>query len=169
MARKTMAIMAIWVILAFSWATPGTANQPPTTNAPTMPPQAAVSPYNAPYPTNPTTTPPQPAQPLTCDQITAAAAAIGWPEKELPTLRRVSHAESRCTDTAHNPKDPHTGSYGTMQINGFWCTPNRYWPQGWLQTHGIVTTCTDLFDLHTNLTAALAIWRTTGWGAWTTY
>jgi len=68
---------------------------------------------------------------------------------------------------AFNPSDPNNGSYGIMQINGFWCQPSRYWPNGYLQAYGLLTECTDLYDRETNLRAALAIYRySNGWRAW---
>jgi hypothetical protein len=65
--------------------------------------------------------------------------------------------------------DPNGGSYGIMQINGFWCIPNTHWPTGWLQAQGLVTTCDDLYSATANLQAALAIWQDSGWQAWSTY
>jgi hypothetical protein len=54
-----------------------------------------------------------------------------------------------------------------MQINYFWCKPSQYWPNGYLQAHGLLKDCAELFDLETNLRAALAIYRySEGWRAW---
>lgn len=104
-----------------------------------------------------------------CDDVVALAGSLGWPQNELPTLKRVAHAESRCHAWQHNYRDPHGGSYGIMQINGFWCLPNANYPLGWLQQKGIVASCDDLFSATANLTAALAIWQETGWHAWSTF
>jgi hypothetical protein len=82
--------------------------------------------------------------------------------------------ESRCQPDAHNPTDPHGGSYGLMQINGFWCQPSRYNASGWLQAQGLLQTCTDLYNPYTNLLAAKAIYDygiergNCPWGPWTT-
>jgi hypothetical protein len=104
-----------------------------------------------------------------CDDVVSLAASLGWPASELDTLRRVANAESRCMPWAHNASDPNGGSYGIMQINGFWCIPNTYWPTGWLQAHGLASSCDDLYSATANLQAALAIWHNSGWQAWSTY
>jgi hypothetical protein len=104
-----------------------------------------------------------------CGDVVSLAASLGWPVSELDTLRRVANAESSCQPWAHNATDPHTGSYGLMQINGFWCQPNTEWPTGWLQAQGLVSSCNDLYSATANLQAALAIWQETGWQAWSTY
>jgi hypothetical protein len=95
------------------------------------------------------------------------AKYIGWPDHELSKLVAVSQRESRCTANAFNPNDPNGGSAGVMQINYFWCKPSRYWPAGYLQAHGLLTNCNELFNLETNLRSALAIYRySEGWRAW---
>ena len=104
-----------------------------------------------------------------CDDVVTLAQASGWPVDQLPTLRYIAKAESACMPWAHNVTDPHGGSYGIMQINGFWCIPNSNWPTGWLQAQGILATCDDLFNATINLQAALAIQSETGWQAWTTF
>ena len=104
-----------------------------------------------------------------CDDVISLATSLGWPVSELETLRRVANAESACMTWAHNVNDANGGSYGLMQINGFWCLPNKYWPIGWLQQQGIVSTCDDLYSATANLQAALAIWQNSGWQAWSTY
>ena len=102
-----------------------------------------------------------------CEQVFDTAKTIGWPVDQLGMLVAIAQRESRCQPDAFNPNDPNGGSYGIMQINGFWCQPSRYWPNGYLQAHGILSTCTDLFDRETNLRAALAIYRySNGWRAW---
>jgi hypothetical protein len=103
----------------------------------------------------------------TCDDAVSLARQVGWPEDQLDTLAVVMLRESRCTLTAHNVDDPHGGSYGLTQINGFWCLPNSNWPQGWLQVQGVgVTDCSELFIAEANLRAALAIYNNSGWGPW---
>ena len=110
----------------------------------------------------------QPDAPKTlCDQVFDTAKAIGWPIDELGMLVAIAQRESRCQPDAFNPSDPNGGSYGIMQINGFWCQPSRYWPNGYLQAYGLLTSCIDLYDRKTNLRAALAIYRySNGWRAW---
>jgi hypothetical protein len=94
------------------------------------------------------------------------ALSVGWPATETPTLLRVLKRESNCQADAFNPYDTAGGSYGLMQINGFWCTPSAYWPQGWLQAQGILTTCDQLFDPKINLTAGLAVFYNSNWKPW---
>ena len=110
----------------------------------------------------------QPDAPKTlCEQVFDTAKAIGWPTDQLGMLVAIAIRESQCQVDAFNPKDPNGGSYGIMQINGFWCQPSRYWPNGYLQAYGLLTSCTDLYDRETNLRAALAIYRySNGWRAW---
>ena len=110
----------------------------------------------------------QPDAPKTlCDQVFDTAKAIGWPIDELGMLVAIAQRESRCQPDAFNPSDPNGGSYGIMQINGFWCQPSRYWPNGYLQAYGLLTNCADLYDRETNLRSALGIYRySNGWRAW---
>jgi len=110
-----------------------------------------------------------------CGEWRELALMIGWPAEEWPTLSYVLHRESRCNVGSHNKTDPMSGSRGLMQINGFWCKPSKYWPNGWLQAQGILTSCDDLYDPETNLRAGLAIWlygedkHGCGWrGPWAT-
>lgn len=175
MDKSLTAILGVWGVLAFSWANNGLtlhASETPTVTASSIyqvydqpqPLEAASEAYNAPEATTTTI-----STIADCDDVVALAAALGWPASELKTLRRVANAESACMPWAHNVNDPNGGSYGIMQVNGFWCIPNRHWPTGWLQAHGIVATCDDLFSATTNLLAALAIWQNSTWTAWTTY
>ena len=102
-----------------------------------------------------------------CGQVFDTAKAIGWPADQLGMLVAIAQRESRCQPDAYNATDPNGGSYGIMQINGFWCQPSRYWPNGYLQAYGLLTKCTDLYDRETNLRSALAIYRySNGWRAW---
>jgi hypothetical protein len=109
----------------------------------------------------------EPAPKTECQTALQIALNVGWPADQLATLARVLWRESRCSfGPVLNPDDPMGGSRGLMQINGFWCTPNSNWPKGWLQTKGILTECVDLFGAETNLRAALAIYRNSGWHPW---
>ena len=101
-----------------------------------------------------------------CAQALNLALSVGWPATETPTLLRVLKRESNCTPSAFNPQDTAGGSYGYMQINGFWCTPSANWPQGWLQAKGILTTCDQLLDPKINLIAGLAVWHNSNWTPW---
>jgi hypothetical protein len=112
-------------------------------------------------------TPPVTTLPVTtCEQALNLALSVGWPATETPTLMRVLARESNCTPDAFNAQDTNGGSYGLMQINGFWCTPSAYWPQGWLQAKGILTTCDALLDPKINLIAGLAVWHNSNWKPW---
>jgi hypothetical protein len=105
-----------------------------------------------------------------CEALGVFAVSLGWPVTEIETLKKVSYRESRCWHDVINTRDVNGGSYGNMQINGYWCLPNKYWPQGYLQAHGIVTTCTDLLHPKANLLAALQIWyeANNSWRSWAT-
>ena len=115
-----------------------------------------------------TTATTQPDAPKTlCEQVFDTAKAIGWDIDDLGMVVAIAMRESRCQTDAFNAKDPNGGSYGVMQINGFWCQSSRYWPNGYLQAYGLLTSCTDLYDRETNLRAALNIYRySNGWRAW---
>ena len=119
-------------------------------------------------PTPPTTVVTTPiTQPDACQTVFDMARHVGWPEHELTQLVAVAYRESRCLPLAFNSNDPNGGSNGVMQINQFWCKPSRYWPNGYLQAYGLISTCNDLFDLENNLRSALAIFRySNGWRAW---
>lgn len=102
-----------------------------------------------------------------CDAVFAMAQQVGWDADQLGTLIAVAQRESRCRPDAFNPADTYGQSYGVMQINDFWCKPSRYFKQGYLQAYGLLDTCQDLFDLETNMRAALNIYRySNGWRAW---
>ena len=122
------------------------------------------------YSDAPTTTTTIPTTVANCDDAIAVAEAVGWPVEELDTLRHILSHESgpTCAPSAFNASDPNGGSYGTAQLNGYWCQPNSLWPIGWLQAQGIIEQCDDLFNAETNLRAALAIWHNSGWSPWAT-
>lgn len=101
-----------------------------------------------------------------CDAWMDLARQVGWAEEQLPRLSYTIYRESRCFPDRHNPDDPMGGSNGLTQINQFWCKPTRYWPDGWLQTHGILEHCDDLYIPEVSLTASLAIWENSGWSPW---
>ena len=110
-----------------------------------------------------------------CGEWRELAIQVGWPAEEWPTLSHVLYRESRCNIGSHNKTDPASGSRGLMQINGYWCRPSKWTDHGWLQDHGILNTCEDLFQPETNLRAGLAIWmygeqkHGCGWrGPWAT-
>ena len=151
------ALLALFlgVLIAFSF-----------NNAQATAPTPQVVPAVLPSTTTTSTT--LPALVTTCTQVASLALAEGLPPTELETALRVAVRESRCTSDAFNPHDTMGGSAGVYQINYFWCKPSTYWPNGWLQTKGILNTCDELFDPTTNTKAMVAIWRNSGWLPWKT-
>jgi len=109
-----------------------------------------------------------------CEGFEIQARAAGWETDNHDRLSYIMWRESRCRPDAHNADDPNGGSYGLTQINGYWCRPSRYFPDGWLQTQGVLNDCTDLHNPTTNLAAAKAIYDygvangNCPWGPWTT-
>lgn len=102
-----------------------------------------------------------------CAKWLDLAAGLGWQEDAMPMLERVMWKESRCRPRSFNATDPNGGSIGLTQINRFWCLGSRYHPNGYLQAHGVLNTCDDLFNPATNLLAALAIYNyAQGWSQW---
>jgi hypothetical protein len=121
---------------------------------------------SAPLPTTTLVTTPI-TQPDACETVFNMARHVGWPEAELTKVVAVAYRESRCIATAFNGADTVGQSYGAMQINDFWCLPSKYYANGYMQAYGLLTVCNDLFDLETNLRAALNIYRySNGWRAW---
>ena len=132
----------------------------------------------------PLTAPPVPPTPPTtlvsispnaqCSQWWELATESGWKYEDLARLDGLLWRESRCDPSQHNPSDPNGGSYGLMQVNGFWCLPSRYYPAGYLQTLGILQTCPDLYEPSVAFTAGLAIYSYSleqngcGWKPWAT-
>jgi hypothetical protein len=98
------------------------------------------------------------------EQFAALAVNLGWPVEEYQTLVKVITRESNGIAIAHNTADPMSGSYGLMQINGFWCRgANSY-----LQNAGLLTSCEMLLDPQINLRAGLIIFTRSGWSPWRT-
>ncbi len=95
---------------------------------------------------------------------------------EWNTIDFLLHRESRCNVRALNPMDTNgKPSYSLFQINGFWCSPSRHYDKGFLQEHGVLTTCEELFDPVTQFRAARAIYveglvrHGVGWRSWGDY
>ena len=97
-------------------------------------------------------------------QFAALAVNLGWPVSEYNQLIKVITRESNGIAIAHNSKDPMTGSYGLMQINGFWCKGAN----SFLQKAGLLTSCEMLLDPQINLRAGLIIFNRSGWSPWRT-
>ena len=123
-----------------------------------------------------TTLPPPPAD-AHCPEWWALAREAGWTDDLLPTLDYVLWKESRCLPDQHNTTLNKDGSsdIGLTQINDrSWCLPTRWYPNGYLQTIGVLSTvgCEQLFDPYANLRAAKAIYdyalehNGNGWQPW---
>jgi hypothetical protein len=94
-----------------------------------------------------------------CLRFTALALEVGWDKREIPRLMQICKRESKGFARAWNQKDPYTGSYGLMQING----SNK----GFLKEAGIVRKAmTELWTPRRNLKAALALFKRHGWVPW---
>lgn len=143
--------------VAFPWPSVVSAPLPPPTAVPVQP--------------EPTEPPPSLGR---CGQWSAVAVTAGLDIQMLDRWGDILWRESRCDPAAHNATDPNGGSYGLAQVNGFWCRPSRYFPDGWLQARGVLLSCVDLFDPAINLTAAAEIFAYSverngcGWLPWTT-
>ena len=111
---------------------------------------------------------------MLCPQWAQIAVDVGWREEDLPMLDYVIHRESRCFVDAYSNRDPNGGSYGLAQVNGYWCRPSQWHPQGYLQAFGVLEQCSDLLHPRTNLLSARLIWLYSddkhgdGWLPWQT-
>jgi len=95
---------------------------------------------------------------MLCPQWAQMAVDTGWREADLSKLDAIMYAESRCFTTVFNPKDPNGGSYGLMQINGYFCKPSKWHPNGYLQALGALKHCNELFYPRVNLLSARLLW-----------
>lgn len=102
-----------------------------------------------------------------CPEWWSLAKRVGWKTSLLPKLDYVIWKESRCLSSAFFKGDPNGGSHGLTQINGFWCRPSRYYPNGYLQDAAVLDSCKDLYVPKTNLRAALIVFEyANGWSPW---
>ena len=101
-----------------------------------------------------------------CREWADLALRSGFAWDDLWIALQVMELESMCLPNAIGDNGQ---SFGLMQINSYWCQPSRYWPNGYLQTLGMLNTCTDLLDPLINLEAAWHISTQYGWQNWTTY
>lgn len=153
--RLFAVLSATFAVVALEARPATTPTQPPTPTTATL--------YEPPRPLSvaSTTTLPTPPE-ARCPQWWPLARQAGWPEADLPTLDKVLWRESNCLPHVHNTTLNKDGSsdLGLTQINDrSWCLPTRWYPDGYLQTVGILTTvgCEQLFDPYTNLAAAKAL------------
>lgn len=158
--KLKLGIVAI-VLIVVCLVTGTNAQAPVTTSTTTTTTVAATT-----TTTSTTTTLPPYTHPE-CVEFLALAVTLGWGAENLPMLERVMWKESRCQPHQLNASDPNGGSIGLTQVNRFWCLPSRYYPDGYLQTYGVLATCDDLFNPSRNLVAALAIFEyADGWSQW---
>lgn len=122
-----------------------------------------------PYLIEPTTTTTEPL--MTIDpyatpavQFAQLAINLGWPVSEYDMLVKIIQRESGGNPSAWNKQDPLSGSYGLLQLNGFWCRGKN----SYLQGLGVVNNCKSLLDPETNLRAGLVIWNRSKWNPWGT-
>jgi hypothetical protein len=95
-----------------------------------------------------------------CHQLAKTALEIGWPRRELPTLRRIAARESLCNNTAYNGRDPYGGSYCALQLNG---SNKRFL----IAAGAIRSDMEELRALPSRcLRGALALWKRHGWKPW---
>ena len=115
------------------------------------------------------------APPSRCPQWFNLAMQYFSPD-DWDTIDFLLYRESRCDLEALNPKDTNgKPSYSLFQINGFWCNPSKHYDQGFLQQHGVLTTCEELFEPETQFRAARALYEEglsrygMGWHSWGSY
>lgn len=83
---------------------------------------------------------------------------IASDDEMLLQVDYIMWRESRCNASVINRDDPNGGSIGLFQINKFWCKPNRYTKQGFLQDAGVLDKCKELYDPVTSAKAFMAIY-----------
>jgi hypothetical protein len=155
LTRLFAGISATLTVVGFSGVTSATPVAAPT------PPVATILEAPSPVSVAPTTTLPADAR---CPQWWGLAADAGWEPEQMVELDYFMWRESRCDPAAHNTTLNRDGSadVGLLQINDrSWCLPTRWYPSGYLQTVGILSTvgsCTELFNPYLNLLAAKALY-----------
>ena len=146
--------------------------------------EAQTPPPPTPSPVTTLRTPPIASQTTTtlppdalCPQWWPLAIEAGWTAEQLPTLDYIIHRESRCQPEAHNTtlNRDKSADIGLTQINDrSWCKKTRWYPNGYLQTVGVLAYvgCDELFNPYLNLKAAKAIYdyalreNENGWQPW---
>lgn len=95
-----------------------------------------------------------------CARVRRVARQVGWPVRELREVGRISARESLCSNSAWNRRDPYTGSYCAMQLNG---SLKRFL----IDQRVIKTDMHELrASLRTCLRGGLALWKRHGWVPW---
>ena len=94
-----------------------------------------------------------------CDRFKPLALEVGWKKRDIPQLLKICTRESKGFERAWNKKDPWTGSYSIMQINGSW--------RGYLIRQGYIKqSMTELWRPRLALRVALHIHNLYGWRPW---
>jgi hypothetical protein len=165
---RTLTAALILSAIAFLGLVPANAVEAPhTIQEPLRRPVATTSTTEAPRPTTPPISVLEASDGQSCPGWMELARQVGWPESELPMVGAVTYFESRCR---MDVRGDHGHSWTAYQLHTkSWCRPNRYYPDGYLQSLRIVNTCEDLLDPTTATRAALAIWQYGGWKQWTTW
>ena len=100
---------------------------------------------------------PPPAPPVNpdwqCGEWYDVSVDAGFTADDWPAIGIIMWRESRCNPNAHNGSDPNTGSFGLMQINGYWCRGGGLRTLGW----GSGNHCPAMHNPLTNLQAARSI------------
>ena len=170
MVKRLTLIMLCVLIVGFLLTPP---KPPEFRNAVPLPPNATTAERVEPIPIRHDDTVVLPHNML-CPQWAQIAVDVGWREEDLPMLDYVIHRESRCFTASYSNQDPNGGSYGLAQVNGYWCEPSQWYPQGYLQAFGVLEQCGDLLHPRTNLLSARLIWLYSddkhgdGWLPWQT-
>ena len=158
LTRLFTGISATLTVVGFSGVTSATPVGAPT------PPVATILEAPSPVSVAPTTTLPTPPEDARCPQWWGLAADAGWEAEQMEELDYFMWRESRCDPTQHNTTLNRDGStdIGLLQVNDrSWCLPTRWYPNGYLQTVGILSTvgsCAELFNPYLNLLAAKALY-----------
>jgi len=87
-----------------------------------------------------------------CGEWYTTAISVGWPPEEWERLQQIIWRESRCKANAFNGSDA-----GLVQINKV--------HSKWMSDFGY-SFPNDMFTPEKNLTFALALWKSSGWGPW---
>lgn len=106
-----------------------------------------------------------------CTQWSGIARAEGFSEAAIATLEEILYLESRCQPGVVGDEE-YGGSYGIAQIHTpTWCKPSKFYPDGYLQSRGILLTCDDLFVPEIAIRAAKEIYDYAGqsFRPWSTY
>lgn len=90
-----------------------------------------------------------------CDRAIQLARQVGWPAKDLKTLRYILHRESRCQpDSIGRNRD--TFGRVTSEDLGYSQINDASWVR-YLRDKGLIKTRDDLLNPRTNLKAALLL------------